>query len=89
MKIRPRHGLNRQFLLEVAKAYYAQQLFQSEYLPDIEDTLGRFRVWAKDLGVFLPSTSQASLDQRLRDGREMGTAIRRELTRNFFGQWKK
>ena len=50
-----------------------------QYSNDLEDGLGRFRVWAKNLGAFQNPKSNSSLDHRLIDGKEMRDAVRENL----------
>ena len=42
-----------------------------------EDQLGRFRIWAKNIGVF--AKGHASLDYRLRDSAEVGLLMIEQL----------
>lgn len=45
----------------------------------IDDCLGRFKVWARNLGAFQNPESQSSLDYRLHDGEEMRDAVKEQL----------
>jgi hypothetical protein len=45
----------------------------------LDDSLGRFRVWARNLGAFENAESKRSLDYRLRNGEEMRDAVRGNL----------
>lgn len=64
---------------EVGKAISASEY--ASIANSLHDAVGRFRVWANNLGAFQRSTSQASLDYRLRDGEGMRGAVRRQLER--------
>jgi len=44
-----------------------------------DDSLGRLRVWAENLGAYQTPESRSSLDYRLRDGYEMRDAIQEGL----------
>lgn len=63
---------------------FVKAIGASEYASianSLHDAVGRFRVWANNIGAFQRSTSQASLDYRLRDGEAMRGAVRRQLER--------
>ncbi|KAK1770845.1 hypothetical protein QBC33DRAFT_566309 [Phialemonium atrogriseum] len=45
----------------------------------VEDSLGRFMVWARNLGAFRDPNSTSSLDYRLRNGNQMQTNVKAAL----------
>ena len=45
----------------------------------IEDSFGRFKVWARNLEALQNPVSRSSLDYRLRDGERMRCAVKNNL----------
>ncbi|KAK4219486.1 hypothetical protein QBC37DRAFT_136615 [Rhypophila decipiens] len=48
---------------------------ESQTLASCQDALGRFRVWASNIGAAQPARSNKSLDYRLRDALKMKSAV--------------
>lgn len=46
-------------------------VLDKNYQGTAEDSRGRFRIWAADVGALLPSTSEKSLDAQVREARRI------------------